>query len=212
MPFRAFLWQKNDAAGAQNVFLELRINAEAELGSSCRTEPLQIVCSIVDLSGRDGLDSFFRPPSLITEMEPIQTSPCPFCETPLQVLHHQVGNAVQCPYCQTPLRLELDDQRVPFFRESDMLLDELPMMTPKPAPGQAPPAKHLPAVRDLGGACYNCGSMAAVHTRSQMSQAGLIVMVVMLMVCFPLFFIGLMMKETYYVCPSCGVRRGSAGY
>jgi len=113
--------------------------------------------------------------------------------------------------------LETTITSTPFFREADPILDDLPSMAPEPIPPTHPPAatqpaatSHAPHGHGRGLAvrgCYNCGSTLTPVLRSKMSDAGLIVLVVMLMVCFPLFWIGLMMKEEYTICPSCGVRR-----
>jgi DNA-directed RNA polymerase subunit RPC12/RpoP len=54
--------------------------------------------------------------------------------------------------------------------------------------------------------CPYCGSTQRPHTLQKVSTGGWIVFAVMLLVCFPLFFIGLLMKDTYQVCGQCGVR------
>ena len=54
--------------------------------------------------------------------------------------------------------------------------------------------------------CPHCGSPEEPFTRSEMSQAGLIMMIVMLIFCWPLFWIGFLMTENYQQCPDCGRR------
>lgn len=54
--------------------------------------------------------------------------------------------------------------------------------------------------------CPYCGSPQRPHTLQKISTGGWIVFAVMLLVCFPLFFIGLLMKDTYQVCGQCGLR------
>jgi|GEM_PF-1528517 len=147
-------------------------------------------------------------------MESPLSSPCPFCETPLQVLSHQISRGVQCPYCQTELTLEVDDENQPFFRITQPEEAPVEAMTPVVRPNVTQPPALLPGqqrpMRSVHGAgsCYNCGSAQRPVPKSEMSQAGLIVLIVMLFACFPLFWIGLLMKDTFLVCPTCGIRRG----
>jgi DNA-directed RNA polymerase subunit RPC12/RpoP len=54
--------------------------------------------------------------------------------------------------------------------------------------------------------CPYCGSPHPPRVVEKISTGGWIVFAVMLLFCFPLFFIGLLMKETYQVCQQCGVR------
>jgi len=143
-------------------------------------------------------------------MEPPLSSPCPFCETPLQVLSHQISRGVQCPYCQTALTLEVDEENQPFFLITPPE-EQLEAMVPVVRPNITQPPATMPGRQRpvyAAGSCYNCGSQQHPVARSEMSQAGLIVLIVMLMICFPLFWIGLMMKEHFMVCPTCGIRRG----
>lgn len=138
------------------------------------------------------------------------SSPCPFCQTSLEVIERQAGYAIKCPYCHTPLVLETDLKDVPFFREADPILDDLPLMAPEPLAAvqkmpEVLPRPHLPA--EGLPPCYVCGSQRAPVYRKSMSQSGLIVLVVMVMFCFPLFWIGLLMQETIRICPDCGARR-----
>ena len=57
-----------------------------------------------------------------------------------------------------------------------------------------------------GARCRCCDSKLEIVRREQISQGGWIVFAVMLLVCWPLFFIGLMMKEEYMACADCGAR------
>jgi len=54
--------------------------------------------------------------------------------------------------------------------------------------------------------CEYCGSNEPPYRTSQISQAGWIVFVLMLVFFFPLFWIGLLMTETQYTCRDCGRR------
>jgi len=126
------------------------------------------------------------------------------------VLSHQISRGVQCPYCQTALTLEVDEENQPFFRITPPE-EQLEAMVPVVRPNITQPPATMPGRQRpvyAAGSCYNCGSQQHPVARSEMSQAGLIVLIVMLMICFPLFWIGLMMKEHFMVCPTCGIRRG----
>ena len=62
-----------------------------------------------------------------------------------------------------------------------------------------------------GFACPFCRAHGAPLQRAKISTAGWIVFAVLLLLCFPLFWIGLLMKETYRVCGSCGSNLGGVG-
>jgi hypothetical protein len=59
-----------------------------------------------------------------------------------------------------------------------------------------------------GFRCPYCRSTARPYVSSQISPAGWVVFVVMILFCFPLFFIGLLMTEEYRTCSDCGMRLG----
>jgi DNA-directed RNA polymerase subunit RPC12/RpoP len=56
--------------------------------------------------------------------------------------------------------------------------------------------------------CPECGSTYPPLTRSEISQTGWILFVVLLLFFFPLCFLGLLMKDEYRACADCGVRLG----
>jgi hypothetical protein len=67
-------------------------------------------------------------------------------------------------------------------------------------PAPPAPAPLYPAVSFR---CPYCGTDAPPVTGQRISTAGWIVFAVMLLFCFPLFFIGLLMKEEYRQCSYC---------
>lgn len=72
---------------------------------------------------------------------------------------------------------------------------------PPPALAQMP---NSPIMQHLVGYhCPRCGTTAAPIVQSRISTGGWVVFVSMLLFCFPLFFIGLLMREDYRVCPIC---------
>jgi hypothetical protein len=48
--------------------------------------------------------------------------------------------------------------------------------------------------------------------REQISPAGWIVFAVMIFACFPLFWIGLLMKENIHYCSDCGMKLGGGTF
>lgn len=56
--------------------------------------------------------------------------------------------------------------------------------------------------------CPFCGYYGEPIQGSSVSTGGVIVAIVFLFMCFPLFWIGLLMKDYHEFCPSCRVRLG----
>jgi hypothetical protein len=56
----------------------------------------------------------------------------------------------------------------------------------------------------IGFQCPNCRTNIQPLARERVSQTGWIVLAVLIIVCAPLFWIGLLMKEPYRVCSQCG--------
>ena len=82
---------------------------------------------------------------------------------------------------------------------------------PRAHPNYQPPAvAYSPMTnpqlmrQQLGGYhCPRCGTTALPITKTKISSGGWIVFVLMLIFCFPLFFIGLLMREDTRVCSVC---------
>ena len=79
-----------------------------------------------------------------------------------------------------------------------------------PAAFQSPNSAMTPSAdpRFMSGSyrCPNCMSQFLPVTERRISTAGWITFAVLLAVVFPLFWIGLLIKEDVHVCPSCGKR------
>jgi hypothetical protein len=67
------------------------------------------------------------------------------------------------------------------------------------------PARRLRR-RDRDCECPNCGAVDDAYERKEMAPEGWIVLVVLLLTFFPLFFLGLLMKQNYLVCRECGYK------
>ena len=56
--------------------------------------------------------------------------------------------------------------------------------------------------------CPFCRSSAHPRVEKRISNAGVITMILLAVMCFPLFWIGFFIKEEYRVCSSCGLAVG----
>ncbi|MBA3766855.1 MAG: LITAF-like zinc ribbon domain-containing protein [Acidobacteria bacterium] len=65
----------------------------------------------------------------------------------------------------------------------------------------APPAS-------AGYRCPRCGAAYLPTVEKKVSSDGWVIFVLMLFFCFPLFWIGLLMKQEYRVCPVCHANLG----
>jgi hypothetical protein len=64
---------------------------------------------------------------------------------------------------------------------------------------------HNP-LQPVGFRCPYCQSPAGTYAVSKVSTGGWVVLVVMLLFCLPLFWIGLLIREDSYHCRSCLMR------
>ena len=64
---------------------------------------------------------------------------------------------------------------------------------------------HNP-LQPIGFRCPYCQSPAGSYYVSKISSQGWIVMLILLLFCLPLFWIGLLMKEETYYCRSCQMK------
>lgn len=68
----------------------------------------------------------------------------------------------------------------------------------------APPGGGFGAVLQ----CPYCHNVGPARIESKVSTGGWVVLVILLLVFFPLFWIGLLIREEYYVCSYCGIKLG----
>ena len=64
------------------------------------------------------------------------------------------------------------------------------------------------ANRQMGFECPFCHTNNPPLVRQKVSTAGWMTFWVLLLVCFPICWIGLLMKEDYRVCSQCGITLG----
>lgn len=81
-------------------------------------------------------------------------------------------------------------------------LDQMPPQPPRPQPLINQQARNMAH----GYLCPRCSSQLFPRFERKISTAGWIVFAVLLVTFFPLFWIGLLIKEDVRVCPVCSLR------
>jgi hypothetical protein len=74
------------------------------------------------------------------------------------------------------------------------------------APSAQPLAAHQPAYMAGNYRCPNCMSQYLPRIERRISTTGWIVFAVLLVLFFPLFWVGFLIKEDVQICPSCNIR------
>ena len=69
-----------------------------------------------------------------------------------------------------------------------------PPIPVQPRSSQSPVAGHR---------CPRCGTPSLPEVRKKISSDGWLVFIILLFLCTPFFWVGLLMKKTYSVCPVC---------
>lgn len=120
------------------------------------------------------------------------TFACPYCGKSLQAAASRERVTVNCPHCTQPF--EITDPKAPVY-------------TPPPIPVGPPQSSSSfgqAAPETVGFTCPLCHSHAIPVTRERTSAAGWVMIVIMALLCFPLFWIGFYFKEDYQTCRTCG--------
>lgn len=112
-----------------------------------------------------------------------------------------------CRYCGTQLRRAA----APYAAPAPPLGSYVPPHSwqsgalPQPQQQQQPHAAPRPALQPSPAhfRCPYCGTDAPPLVAQRISTAGWVVFAAMLIFCFPLFFIGLLIKEEYSQCSWC---------
>ena len=111
-----------------------------------------------------------------------------------------------------PPRVHTPPQRQPQMQPRPVT--PLPQRMPYAPPVVAPPfnAPFAPSqygVPPMGNyRCPRCATTQLPRLESKISDAGIITIIVMAVFCFPLFWIGMLMKQQYTTCPVCDLRLG----
>lgn len=163
---------------------------------------------------------------------------CPTCGSTLEVDDSSAGKNVFCPSCAAeliipesagaPAPVETAEPPAPpllVSRVSTRSSQTSKILSARVEPDDEDEEEDRPSRRrsrrtkrdddDYGGRrsrrgfrCPYCDSERFPITESQISQGGWIMFAVMLVTCWPLFFIGLLMKEDIRKCADCGLKIG----
>lgn len=148
------------------------------------------------------------------------TVSCPTCDARLLAPEDDAATTVRCPKCGATLTIpatptyraadDLDDPPRPSRRHSlDYDDDEDEDRPRRSRRYEEDDDDDRPSRRRRRGfRCPYCGSDELPITRSRISAAGWVVFALFLVFCFPLFWIGLLITETYRECSDCGVQLG----
>jgi len=143
---------------------------------------------------------------------PIAVS-CPSCGVHMHAPDDTAGKKVRCPKCQQVVGVptapvaELIAEAPPPLprRERDDDYDQLPRRRRRRDHGD----DEYEEDRSDGWRCPFCRERSRMVQGSRISSAGWVTFVVLLIFCFPLFWIGLLIKEPYNSCASCGAKLGA---
>ena len=126
------------------------------------------------------------------------------------------GTGRFCVKCGTPLPLAAESWRAsseiePAVRKQTRPIALRPMFhqpsTPIVTSGSMTPSHHH-QFGNVAFKCPYCQSQSPPLQKQKISTAGWILFVVLLLACFPLCWIGLLMKEDFRSCSFCGLNLG----
>lgn len=136
---------------------------------------------------------------------------CRFCGT--KFLQSQFPNGYN--YDSSPPRpysWKTDEFQIPDGnpRPTQLINRVQPLANPIPPqpPGPQPLVYQQPNIPAYNYHCPRCSSQYFPRYERKISTAGWVVFAVLLVVFFPLFWIGLLIKEDVRVCPVCNFRIG----
>ena len=118
-------------------------------------------------------------------------------------------NARSCTWCGTSLWLSGRQPSGDISSARPVAERQQPAYTPPSASAYTPPAVQPQTARPpqpTGYRCPYCKSSAPPFAIQKISDAGWIVFALMLLMCFPLFWIGLLMKDEQRFCSMCRAR------
>lgn len=135
---------------------------------------------------------------------------CPHCGAQFQLTPELAGQTIECGRCHGQFAMPQAPPPPPAVLFPPA---EKPSRRKKPSRAfeedEYDDDDDSPRRRRAGYSCPHCGSTHLPETRTRVSGAGWAVFVVLLLFCFPLFFIGLLIKEEYHVCSDCGMTVGA---
>ncbi len=133
---------------------------------------------------------------------------CRFCGT--KFLQSQLSNgsgyeiSPPRPYSWKTDEFQISETKPP--RPTQRINRVQPLVNQTPPPRPQPLAYQQPHNMTYGYHCPRCASQLLPRYERKISTAGWVVFSVLLVVFFPLFWIGLLIKEDVRVCPVCSFR------
>lgn len=125
------------------------------------------------------------------------------------------GTGRFCVKCGTPLPLAAESWRASSElnqQSASKIDDRRPAYVPPGFGTYQPPAPMARSLHNqfghVGFKCPYCQSQSPPIQQQKISTAGWILFVVLLLACFPLCWIGLLIKEDYRTCSFCGLSLG----
>ena len=135
---------------------------------------------------------------------------CRYCGAPLAQPQRQPGgfppNQSPKPYSWASPSSPLHNVvKGPEQSEEPQRVQPLPPIYQPPAVQFGQDTNNVPLGNHQynGYHCPRCGTNALPIVKSKVSGGGWAVLILMIFFCFPLFFIGLLMREETRVCPAC---------
>ena len=131
---------------------------------------------------------------------------CRFCGT--KFLQSQFPNRNNYEYTPPhPYSWKTDEFQVSETKkQKTQQIDRVQPLAPNQPPRPQPLAHQQPQNMAYGYRCPRCASQAMPTMARKISTAGWIVFAALLVIFFPLFWIGLLIKEDVRACPVCNFR------
>jgi transcription elongation factor Elf1 len=125
---------------------------------------------------------------------------CPGCDRQLQVKPEVAGGRAKCPHCGAVI--DVPSEEVPY-------VEVVPQPKYRPAVAEADDDRERRRRHGVGFRCPYCNTDTPPLTRSKVSTGGWVTFILLLLLfCWPLCWIGLLIKEEYHVCTDCGMKLG----
>ncbi len=134
---------------------------------------------------------------------------CRFCGT--KFLQSQLSNGNSYDFSPPPRPYSWKTDEFPVSEAKPRKTQQVNRVQPlvhqmPPPPMPQPLAYQQPNYMTYGYHCPRCSSQLIPRYEKKISTAGWVVFAVLLVVFFPLFWIGLLIKEDVKVCPVCTFR------
>lgn len=93
--------------------------------------------------------------------------------------------------------------RLPILRDAIASAPPPPEPAPVPVHKPTPDPVYVPTQQQHHWRCRHCGWVGVPTMRTQISTGGWVVFGFLLVLCFPLFWVGLLIKDLSYECGRC---------